>query len=96
MSYIFDFHSKLCLKNDEKSLLEQTKNLGKDSDTIKNSSNIDNSTSEDLLKSCPWEKDQLAWARMSIYPFWPCIVTFDPNSFMSYTKVQSKNNWRYL
>lgn len=49
----------------------------------------DSLTSENVLKNSLWEIGQLAWARMSIYPFWPCMITFDPNSLMAFQKVQT-------
>lgn len=39
--------------------------------------------------NCPWVLGQLAWARGSSYPFWPCVVTLDPKT-MLYYRVQSK------
>ena len=38
--------------------------------------------------NCPWILGQLAWARGSSYPFWPCVVTLDPKTMMYY-RVQS-------
>lgn len=29
---------------------------------------------------CSWVAGHLAWARFGNFPFWPCIVTLDPNS----------------
>lgn len=56
----------------------------------KDSTLVNNSfSSEELIKNSTWKLGQLAWARMSIYPFWPCIITHDPNSLMIYQKVQS-------
>lgn len=34
---------------------------------------------EDL---CPYQEGDLAWARMGTFPFWPCIITRDPESEM--------------
>lgn len=31
---------------------------------------------------CLFQVGDIAWARMGTYPFWPCIVTRDPNSRM--------------
>lgn len=42
-----------------------------------------------LTIKCPWILGQLAWARGSSYPFWPCVVTLDPTTLL-YFKVQSK------
>ncbi|XP_014217286.1 histone-lysine N-methyltransferase NSD3 isoform X2 [Copidosoma floridanum] len=53
-------------------------------------------TSEEMLSCCPWELGQLAWARMSIYPFWPCIVTYEPSPLQTYRKIQSKGRSKTL
>ena len=37
----------------------------------------------------PWEPGQLVWARMSRYPFWPSIVSPDPN----YKKIVMQRGW---
>jgi hypothetical protein len=67
-----------------------------ESSISKYSSNINDSlTSENVLRNSFWEIGQLAWARMSIYPFWPCMITFDPNSLMAFQKVQSKFGYNY-
>ncbi|XP_014222900.1 histone-lysine N-methyltransferase NSD2-like isoform X1 [Trichogramma pretiosum] len=53
-------------------------------------------TSEELINTCKWELNQLAWARMSIYPFWPCMVTHDPNSLLTYKKVSTVGKMKSL
>jgi len=59
-------------------------------------SSTSNSVIEDVLSpkvspnvECNWMVGQLAWARVGNFPFWPCIVTFDPTS-MTYHKLRSK------
>lgn len=37
---------------------------------------------------CSWDIGQLAWARMSIYPFWPCIVSEEPRVGGTHQKYQ--------
>ncbi|KAJ8687317.1 hypothetical protein QAD02_023111 [Eretmocerus hayati] len=53
-------------------------------------------TSGDILQNSSWELGKLAWARMSIYPFWPCVVTYDPQMMMTYQKVQFKGRSKTL
>ncbi|XP_020293467.1 histone-lysine N-methyltransferase NSD2 isoform X2 [Pseudomyrmex gracilis] len=36
---------------------------------------------------CPWVLGQLAWARVGNFPFWPCVVTLDPET-MTYHKFR--------
>lgn len=38
---------------------------------------------------CPWVLGQLAWARVGNFPFWPCVVTLDPET-MTYHKFRGK------
>jgi len=48
------------------------------------SPNIDSPNTE-----CPWIIGQLAWARVGNFPFWPCMVTIDPESRIYY-KMRGK------
>ncbi|XP_043481484.1 histone-lysine N-methyltransferase NSD2-like [Leptopilina heterotoma] len=48
-----------------------------------------------LSIKCPWILGQLAWARGSSYPFWPCVVTLDPTTLL-YFKVQNKGRSQAL
>ncbi|XP_033209231.1 histone-lysine N-methyltransferase NSD2-like [Belonocnema kinseyi] len=48
-----------------------------------------------LNLNCPWVLGQLAWARGSSYPFWPCVVTLDPKT-MLYYRVQNKGRSQAL
>ncbi|KAG5332861.1 NSD2 methyltransferase, partial [Acromyrmex heyeri] len=51
------------------------------------SPNIDNPNIE-----CPWIIGQLAWARVGNFPFWPCMVTIDPESRIYYKmRVRTKS-----
>jgi len=59
-------------------------------------SSTSNNVIEDVLSpkvnpdvECNWIVGQLAWARVGNFPFWPCIVTFDPTT-MTYHKLRSK------
>lgn len=36
----------------------------------------------DLEAKCEYQVGDLAWARMGTYPFWPCIITRDPDTNM--------------
>ena len=45
-------------------------------DKIYRSSEI--SVRVEKLRGCDWEIGDLAWARVSGYPFWPCKITSDP------------------
>lgn len=67
-----------------------------DGDDTNNSSNFMSPTEEASSSimtkpsaDCRWALGQLAWARVGNFPFWPCIVTFDPVS-MTYYKRQGK------
>ena len=33
----------------------------------------------------------LAWARISHYPYWPAVITIEPNSSKKYTRVLEKH-----
>ena len=33
----------------------------------------------------------LAWARISHYPYWPAVITIEPNSSKKYTNVLEKH-----
>ncbi|XP_058807272.1 histone-lysine N-methyltransferase NSD2-like [Phymastichus coffea] len=82
--------------HEEKAFMQETQTIPKEI-SISQSISINKSmTFDDILQSCEWEVDDLAWARMSIYPFWPCIVTYDPSSLMTYKKVQSIRNSKTL
>lgn len=56
------------------------------SDVISNVSKDSNSVNN--LTECNWRLGQLAWARISTFPFWPCVVNLEPLT-MTYTKVLS-------
>ncbi|XP_001603633.2 probable histone-lysine N-methyltransferase Mes-4 isoform X2 [Nasonia vitripennis] len=77
----------------ESSNADESKNSSTDVSMVNDSRNstlVNNAlSSEDLIKNSTWELGTLAWARMSIYPFWPCMITHDPNSPMIYQKVQT-------
>lgn len=36
------------------------------------------SVSDEKVPGCDWVIGDLAWARVSGYPFWPCIIVLDP------------------
>lgn len=70
---------------------EKNQNMKIDNETI-NDSGIEMSEEKverNLTLKCSWILGQLAWARGSSYPFWPCVVTLDPTTLL-YFKVQSK------
>lgn len=63
-------------------------------DEANGSSTVSSSTEEDSSSKvpsptieCQWVVGQLAWARVGNFPFWPCVVTLDPNS-MIYHKLK--------
>ncbi|KMQ92238.1 histone-lysine n-methyltransferase nsd2 [Lasius niger] len=63
-------------------------------DEANGSSTVSSSTEEDLSSKvpsptieCQWVVGQLAWARVGNFPYWPCVVTLDPNS-MIYHKLK--------
>lgn len=45
----------------------------------------------DLEAQCEYQVGDLAWARMGTYPFWPCIITREPQSNM-FVKKKCKYN----
>ena len=73
-------HSEATVKNGNKSI---------DDSGIEMSVEGKGKFETNLALDCPWILGQLAWARGSSYPFWPCVVTQDPKTLLYY-KVQSK------
>ncbi|XP_058804908.1 histone-lysine N-methyltransferase NSD2-like isoform X2 [Phymastichus coffea] len=45
---------------------------------------------EDLQAKSPWKLGQLVWARIGNFPFWPGIVTLDPNT-MTFVSVKGRS-----
>jgi hypothetical protein len=41
------------------------------------------------VPGCDWVIGDLAWARLSGYPFWPCMITLDPQEGI-FTKTSGK------
>ena len=47
------------------------------------------------LPSCDWMVGDLAWARVSGYPFWPCMIALDPEKGI-FTRIISKFNFYFV
>lgn len=41
------------------------------------------------VPGCDWVIGDLAWARLAGYPFWPCMITLDPQERI-FTKTSGK------
>jgi len=41
------------------------------------------------VPGCDWVTGDLAWARVAGYPFWPCMITLDPQQRI-FTKTSGK------
>lgn len=50
---------------------------------------VDNDVKSISGKSIKWSVGQLTWAHISHYPYWPCIITLEPNTDI-FTKKKSK------
>lgn len=63
---------------DTSSVMDDTINSSLDNGSIRveeDSINI-----EDLQSQCPWALGQIVWSRIGTYPFWPSVVTLDPET----------------
>ncbi|KAF7992681.1 hypothetical protein HCN44_005025 [Aphidius gifuensis] len=49
---------------------------------------VDNNDKSITGKSIKWSVGQLTWAHISHYPYWPCIITLEPNTDI-FTKEKS-------
>jgi hypothetical protein len=45
--------------------------------------------SKEKVPGCDWAVGDLAWAHVSGYPFWPCMITLDPHQRI-FTKTSGK------
>jgi hypothetical protein len=45
--------------------------------------------SNEKVPGCDWAIGDLAWARVAGYPFWPCMITLDPQQGI-FTKTSGK------
>jgi hypothetical protein len=54
-----------------------TEEVGSDV-TDKTCGSLDMSVCEEKVPGCDWVIGDLAWARVSGYPFWPCMIALDP------------------
>lgn len=55
---------------------------GNDSSSCINNMEENPSLRTNSPMECNWVAGHLAWARVGNFPFWPCIVTPDPNSLI--------------
>lgn len=78
-------------------------NIVNDTDEVSDSFSSSNSTEENATskidnpaaQQCNWNLGQLAWARVGNFPFWPCVVTLDPTSFIFY-KFKGKDSSQFV
>ncbi|KAJ9585197.1 hypothetical protein L9F63_003000, partial [Diploptera punctata] len=47
------------------------------------------------IPACDWVVGDLAWARVSGYPFWPCMIALDPEKGI-FTKIITRGNISFL
>ncbi|PNF15991.1 hypothetical protein B7P43_G04630, partial [Cryptotermes secundus] len=50
------------------------------------------SVSEEKVPGCDWVIGDLAWARVTGYPFWPCMIVLDPEQRI-FTKTTVRGNF---
>ncbi|XP_025159312.1 histone-lysine N-methyltransferase NSD2 isoform X2 [Harpegnathos saltator] len=73
-------------------------NVGNTADEANDTSTNPNKTEENLPSrtispmECNWVAGHLAWARVGNFPFWPCVVTPDPNSMIYYKFIARRRS----
>lgn len=92
-----------CKPKIRRQLINSVDNMDESLEEI-NTDNIDETSNSSMLISieeipspkinspdieCSWIVGQLAWARVGNFPFWPCMITVDPESRIYY-KVKGK------
>ncbi|XP_018312439.1 histone-lysine N-methyltransferase NSD2 [Mycetomoellerius zeteki] len=95
-----------CKPKIRRQLINSVDNMDESLEEI-NTDNIDETSNSSMLISieeipspkinspdieCSWIVGQLAWARVGNFPFWPCMITVDPESRIYYkVKVRTKS-----
>lgn len=78
-------------------------NIVNDADEASDAFSSSNSTEEiaspkidnPAAQQCNWNLGEMAWARVGNFPFWPCVVTLDPNSLIFY-KYKGKHCFKFV